>query len=188
MISVWQHIPRDWRHREVPDWARQPVEGDDYDRYCRWLAHHLRSGEFPMNEAQARYKASWADKTPDGIVFELAESLGYLLWYRYELEDHARKKTPYADIEKEEYERWLAMYQDDPEVVDPFEEWKTSEEDYSRICQETREADALAEELPHVDIGIRPLLAWAVKQCATEAEAERIVRLFYKAFNESASK
>lgn len=187
MIGL-RHIPRDWRYREVPDWTRQPGGGDDYRRYCKWLAQHLRSGDFPLNEAQAQYAASLTDRTPDGIAFELGDTLGFLIWERDELEDLAREKTPYADIEKEERERWQELYQADPEVTGPFEEWMIPEDDYNRICQETREADALEDELPYLDIGVRPLLALAVKQCATEAEAEEIVHRFFVAFNETARK
>ncbi len=187
-LNGFRHVPRDWRYREVPDWARSPVEGDACHRYCRWLAQHLRSRNFPMNEAQTRYAASWTDKTPAGIAIDLADALGYLVGIRDTLEEYARRDTPYAEVEQQERERWQEAYEADPEVTEPFEQWKTAEDDYRRICQETRESDALAEELPHADIGIRPLLALAVKQCATDSEAEQIVRFFYDTFQESSSK
>ena len=43
-------------------------------------------------------------------------------------------------------------------------------------------------ERPDPDIGIRPLLALAVKQCATDAEAQEVVEYFYDAFDEAAGK
>ena len=141
-----------------------------------------------MNEAQEHYAASWTDTTPDGIAIDLADSLGYLIWERGRLEEHARRDTPYAEVEEEEREGWQEAHDADPEGTGPFEDWKTPEDDYNRICQETRDAEAIADELPHADIVIRPLLALAVKQCATEVEAETIVRLFYDTLDESASK
>ena len=183
-----RHIPMDWRYREVPDWAWRSVGGEDFHRYCEWLAHHLRSRDFPMNPAQARYAASWTDATPEGIAIDLADGLGYLTWDRVGLEDDARHGTPYAEIERRERGDWQKDHDADPDVVEPFDEWKTQEDEYVRICQETRELDALWDEIVTADIGIRPLLALAVKQCATDQEATEIVKLFYGTFNEAASK
>jgi len=187
-MSGLRHIPRDWRYREVPDWARRPVEGDAYCRYCAWLAHHLRSKDFPLNAAQARYAESLTDKDVQGIAIELGDMLGLLLMDRAGLEECARQDMTYSELEKVEYEGWQEIQAADPENVEPFTDWKTTEADYARIKEETLEADAIAEELPHEDIGIRPLLALAVKQCATDAEAEEVVRLFYETIEESASK
>lgn len=183
-----RHIPRDWRYREVPDWARHAVGGDAYRRYCKWLAHHLRSNEFPMNPAQQRLSDSWSDKSPTGIAIELADSLGYLIWDRDGLEEHARQATPYSEIERQERELWQETSAADPDIAEPFEDVKTPEEDYARICEETKDADLLRDQIPHADIGIRPLLALAVKQCVSDQEAEEIVMLFYDTFDESASK
>jgi len=183
-----RHIPRDWRYRDVPDWARGPVEGDVFDRYCAWLAQHLRSKDFPLNEAQARYAKAWTDKTPSSIAFKLADTLGYLLMARDGVEACVRDGMTYAQLEAHEYVVWQWLQADDSENCEPFEDWKTPEADYVRVEQETKEADAIAAELPHMDIGIRPLLALAVQPCATDAEAEDVVRLFYETFEESANK
>lgn len=141
-----------------------------------------------MNKAQKQYAASLKDKTPVEIAITLADALGYLIWEREMLEENARQGTSYAEVEKREREEWQAAHDADPEIMEPFNDCKTSKADFLRICRETRAADALVGELPHVDIGIRPLLALAVKQCPTAAKAEEIVRLFYGTFNESASK
>lgn len=182
------HVPRDWRYREVPDWARQPVEGEAYYLYCAWLAHHLRTNDFPLNAAQARYADSLTGKDARGIAVELGDTLGFLLLDRAGLEGCARDGMTYAELEKLEHDAWQEAYSADPESVEPFEDWKTPEADYERIKEETKEADAIAAELPHADIGIRPLLALAVKRCATDAEAQEVVEKFYNAFDESASK
>ena len=144
--------------------------------------------DFPLNAAQARYAESLTDKPARGIAGNLGAMLGDLLMARAGLDECVRQDMPYAELEKHERTAWQEAYSADPESVVPFEDWKTSEADYERIKEETKEADAIAVELPHADIGIRPLLALAVKQCATDAEAQEVVEYFYDAFDEAAGK
>ncbi len=103
-MSGLPHIPRDSRYHEMPDWARCPLEGDAYYRYCAWLAQHLRKNDFPMNAAQARYAESLAGKDARGIAFELGDTLGLLLLDHSWLEDCGRDGMTYAEIEKLEYD------------------------------------------------------------------------------------
>ena len=191
-MNELRHIPRDWRYRDVPDWARYSVAGDTYKRYCRWLTDYLRNSDFQINDAQRDYAGQFERDTPDRIASTLADALGYLIGDRDRLEYHARQGAPYSEVEKEERELWELNYgsniDPDPDIFQPFDDMKTPEAEYVRICQETQEADALSGQLPHADIGIRPLLALVVKKCATDEEAERVVQLFYDDFNDSASK
>lgn len=185
-----RHVPMDWRYRDVPDFAPHSAEGDAYNRYCLWLAAYLRNGNFRMNDAQRVYADQLETKSPDGIAITLADAMGYLIGDRDRLEFHARQDAPYSEVEKEERELWEMNYGSniDPDIFQPFDDIKTPEAEYIRIREETREADALLGHLYHADIGIRPLLALAAKKCATDEDAERIVKFFYDTFNDSVSK
>lgn len=183
-----RHIPADWSYRDLPDWARQSVEGALYHRYCSWLADYLLTNNFQLNRVQQGYAETLDKLSPAGIAISLGDTLGFLIWDRERLEEHARQGTANSAVEREKRGLWQQSYFDDPGIAEPFDDCKTPEEDYLRICEETKEADRIAEELPHADIGIRPLLSLAVKMYSTKQEAEKIIKLFYDTYNESASK
>lgn len=187
-MRAFYHIPQDWRYRDLPEWARYPIDGDQFEPYCMWLAVYLRSGDFPLSKQQERLAQAYAHLDPQRTIRELAESLGYLTWERTRLEDHARLGNPFSEVEKEEREQWQAAVDSDSDCEIQFEDFCTSEEEYHQIRDELLELQRINESIPHADIGIRPLLALVVKKCPTDNDAVDLIRYFYDWYNEAASK
>jgi len=183
-----KHVPEDYRYREVPEWATHSEGDHGYQAYCNWLATYLREHEFTVSPAQSAYVESLQDNTPEGIVIDLADALGYLLWERDVLELRAREGTPYAEIEKEELEQWQENQTNDPDIDEPFEDIKTTPEEYGQICREVKERDKIGNIPSQADIPFRPLLALAVRKCRDTAHAEHVIQLFFDTFNDTASK
>lgn len=185
--------PRYFGYADVPDYEGRPLlsaRGDaQYEFYCAWLADYLLGiASEAIPTCQAELCARTDLQQPDAVAFWLGHDGFYHLLTYEGLEGYVENGASYEEAEKDLRSNWEETYRGvEPDLIEPLDQW-INPRFWDEARREHAEQKALPLPISHADMGYRVPLSRALARVGTKDERIKLIKAFYDAFNEEASK